>query len=421
MSKKLHFLSLVFLIGGVFLSACSGLIKQVENAVQEDYGPASTPAERQTHAFEALWKDVEANFIYYDSAGVDWNSIHDNYLAQIQAGLTDDQFDALMKKLEADLPNGALFYLSRSERIKNDSSDVSAYEGIGAIIGFYPEAVPHVVILDVMVGSPAEKAGIKPHDSIYAINGNPVLLEEGLDVVNRIRGPAGSQVTFQVKTPGKDEHAIEVTRGKLTSSGKLTSFMVKGKNYGYILFPPINYGTMAQDVLNTLQGFSGTKKLDGLILDLRVANSSVGFPLENLLTLFSNGKIGEFFYRTQDSQPVSVDGLDRFDSQSVPLVILIGKNTSGLAEIMAATLQANKRATLIGETTSGDVETPTAFFIPNGARIIIDTGSFRLPNGDEIKNDGIQPNVTVDAGWDEVAPNADPVLDQAIQSLDKQQ
>lgn len=419
MTKRIFTLSIV-LLASLLLSACASLLSEAEKAVGGNYGPAYSMQEHQTRTFEALWSNLQNNYIYYDSMDVNWDAVHESYLKRIETGLTDEEFSALLHELQKDLPAGALVYQSRGERIESDTQDFSTYEGIGAIIGFQEEDVPHIVILDIIDGSPAEKAGLKPHDSIFEIDGNPVLLEEGLTVVNRVRGPAGSTVTLNVKTPGKPERSVQVTRGKLTSSGKLETHQIKGTQYGYILFPPISYTSMYDDVLKSLQEFSTNQKMEGLIIDLRVAGASGSWPLEQLLTLLYNGKIGEFYNSAGQTQPVSITGKDQFSSQTVPLIFLIGKNTSGSAEILAASLQAGKRAIVIGENSSGSIESTSSFYLPDGSRIFIETASFRLPNGAEFGKTGIKPNVTVDAGWDDVLPNADPVLDAAIKALDEQ-
>ena len=409
----------VAILASLILSACASLLTEVEEAVGGDYGPVYSVQEHQTRTFEALWSNLEDTYIYYETADVIWDTIHETYLGRINAGLTNEEFSAQLHELETDLPTGAFIYQSRAERIEADTLDVSTYEGIGAIIGFQEEEIPYIVILDIIEGSPAEKAGLKPHDSIFEIDGNPVLLEEGLTVVNRVRGPAGSSVTLNVKTPGRPERSIEVTRGKLTSSGKLEAYQVKGTQYGYILFPPISYTGMVDDVLRSLLAFTTNQKMEGLILDLRVAGASGDWPLEELLTLFHDGEIGEFYNSAKQTQPFTISGQDRFSSQSVPLIVLVGQNTSGFPEILAASLQAAKRAVIIGETSPGAIETTASFYLPDGARIFIQTASFRLSNGKEFGNTGIQPNVTIEAGWDEVLPNADPVLDAAIENLNE--
>ncbi len=75
---------------------------------------------------------------------------------------------------------------------------------------------------------------------------------------------------------------------------------------------------------------------------------------------------------------------------------------------------------MIGATTAGQVENADAFLLPDGSRIYIATSSFKLSDGKDLGANGIQPDVTVDAAWDQIQPNADPVLDQAIKNLDEQ-
>ena len=419
-NRKFPLIFSALLLTGLFLSACGSLLQQAEEAVQGEYGPAYTAQEHQTRTFNALWSDLEKDYIYYDTAKVNWDALQKEVADRIASELTDEQFNELLHDLETKLPAGALLYQSRSERLETDTTDLSTYDGIGAIVGFHEKDIPHVVILDVVEDSPAEKAGLQAHDSIFEIDGSPVLLNEGLTVVNRIRGPAGSSVTLNVKTPGKAERSIEVTRGKLTSTGKLDAYQIKGTYYGYMLFPPISYTGLTDDVLAAMQKFTANQKLEGLILDLRVAGSSRGWPLEDLLTLFHNGKIGEFYNIAKQTQPVIITGKDSFSSQTVPLIVLVGENTSGFPEILAASLQAGTRAIVIGEPTPGAIETTSSFYLPDGSRIFIETASFRLPNGEDIGINGIKPDVTLEAGWDEVLPNADPVLEQALETLSEQ-
>lgn len=419
-TKRNLFISIVLLIS-LSLSACASLLSEAEKAVGGEYGPTLSKQEHQLRTFDALWTNLQETYIYYETSNIQWDALQATYKERINAGLTNDEFVTMLHDLEKELPAGALIYQSRDERLKADTQDLSSYEGIGAIIGFQAEEVPHVVILDIIAGSPAEKAGLQPHDSIFAIDGNPVLVDEGLTVVNRVRGPAGSKVTLNVKTPGKPERSIEVTRGKLASTGKLDAYQIQGTQYGYMLFPPISYSSMYNDVLASLQEFTTNQKIEGLILDLRITGAGGAWPLEDLLTLFYNGKIGEFYNSAQQTQTITITGKDQYSSQTVPLIILIGRNTSGSPEILAASLQAGKRATLIGEPSPGSIESTSPFYLPDGSRIFIETSSFRLPNGVDFGNNGIKPNVTIEAGWDEVLPNADPVLEAAIATLDEQQ
>lgn len=420
MNRKTRLLPLSILVLSLFLSACMGLIPLEEEPANGDFGPQTSLQEQQAATFETLWKHLQENYIYFESADVNWDTLHDQYLQRVQAGLTPEEFSALIEELEAELPEGSLAYQSRAERIEADVADTSSYEGIGAFVGFVEEPEPHIVLLDVIEGSPAEQAGLKAHDSIFEIDGSPILLEEGIAAVDRVRGPAGSSVTLSIQSPGESIRSVEVNRGKLNSTGRLRAYNLIGSDYGYLLFPPVGYDTLDEDVLKSLQAFTTNRTLEGLILDLRVASSTRGWPLEAIYTMFFNGPMGEFYTRN-DKQLIQVEGQDIFGSQEVPLVVLVGENTSGTPEILAASLQAHKRATVIGEKTPGSIEGATSYYLPDGSELFIETTSFMLPNGEDIGAQGVAPDILVEAGWDEVLPDNDPVLDQAVEHLDGQQ
>jgi len=238
--RRAFFIPTVLLIlTGLFLSACSGLIPLDEEAVSGEYGPAASAQEQQLRTFDALWSHVQDTYIHYETSGTDWESLHKNYTAQIDSGLTQEEFIALMNELETGFPSGGLIYQSRAERVAADIAEVATYDGIGAFVGFQEEDEPHIVILGVIEGSPAAKAGLKAHDSIYSIDGSPILLEEGLGAVSRIRGPAGSSVTLDVQSPGQAQRSVQVTRAKLTTTGKLNAYNVPTASMGICCSHPL--------------------------------------------------------------------------------------------------------------------------------------------------------------------------------------
>lgn len=417
MRKDKFLLLASFLFIGILLSACSGLVPLKDEPVTGDFGPNYSLQEHQTRTFEALWKNIQDSYIYYKTAGVDWNALHAKYTDRIKSGLTADEFNSLIQDLAAELPEGSIAYQSRPERIQLDMTDTSKYDGIGAFVGFQDTAVPHIVILSVIQGSPAEAAGLKAHDSIFEIDGNPVDLQEGLNAVNRIRGPAGTSVKLDIQSPGEAKRTVDVKRANLNSTGKLEASVLTGTQYGYLLFPPIGYQGLDQDVMTNLKTLTTNRQLKGLVLDLRIANSSQNWPIEALATMFSNGPLGALYNRSQE-QVVTVQGQDVAGSQTVPLVILVGKNTNGFSEIFAASLQLKKRATIIGEQTPGKVETQSAFYLPDGSRVFVESTSFRLSNGAEIGTTGVTPDIKINASWDQIQPNSDPVIQQAVKVLD---
>src|SRR6185436_11052600 len=95
--------------------------------------------------------------------------------------------------------------------------------------------------------------------------------------------------------------------------------------------------------------------LRGVILDLRVARNNSNWPLGDLLTLFGNGDLGEFYGR-DSSSPITVTGQASGQSQTTPLVLLVGPDTAGSPEVFAGALRGAHRAVLVGLPTTGSVQ-----------------------------------------------------------------
>jgi carboxyl-terminal processing protease len=416
-------MKLPFFCGLIFcfllLGACIGLpsLDDPDETTDLPFGPQVTQQEHQTQVFESLWGHLEENYIYYESSDLDWDSLHEKYAQRIESGLNSEEFNALLDQLESDLPENEILFQTRSERIEDDLANTLSYGGIGAFVGFQSEDVPHVVILDVIPDSPAEKAGLQAHDSILAIDGEPVRLEEGLDAVQRVRGPAGTNTVLTIRTPGQPDREVELTRAQLSRSGILKTEELDNGDLGYVLFPPSVPVDMADEFILALTKFSSNENFKGLILDLRISNATAGWPLEAMLTIFQDGNIGEVYDRN-DSQPVEVDGQDMFGSQEMPIVILVGENTRGLPEVFAAAMQSNHRATVIGSNTSGSIETLAGYLLPDGSVVFIANTSFHFPEDHEVGIEGIIPQVQIEARWDEIVEDEDPVIQSAIESFE---
>jgi len=116
----------------------------------------------------------------------------------------------------------------------------------------------------------------------------------------------------------------------------------------------------------------------------------------------------------QQETSATPDGLAT--DPSIKLVVLVDKGSASAAEIVAAALQENERATLVGETTFGKGT------VQEWQLLSQDAGGFRLtiakwltPDKDWIHGKGIEPDVPVSA---EGAPaGTDPILARALEVL----
>ncbi len=388
------------------VAACGGR-EASPSPAPVDSGP--TAAERRLRTFEALWEAVDQQFVYDDFAGVDWEAARAETLPLVRGTEDEEEFAELLRGMLEKLPEGLARYETRAERIETEATDPVNYEGIGAFIAFRLEPEPHIVLLSVIPDSPAEQTGLLAHDSIYAIDGQPVSAEEGLGVIQRVRGPAGTDVTLTVQTPGESRREVTLQRARLASQDGVRGGLLGGTGILYMRVPTLGDENLANNLAQGLANFASQTELTGVILDLRIAHTGAGWPLNDLLSLFSGGEMGEFYTR-EAAEPLSVQGQDIAGSQTLPLILLIGPDTQGLPEVFAAALQASGRATLVGLPTPGAVEIPTEVPLPNGSRAFIARTSYRTPAGLDIGLNGLTPDAPVDADWDEVVTTTDQVI-----------
>lgn len=423
MSRKKNAMAYGFTALLVIQLACSSLSPIADEPVEVTVplGPQVTETEQQTAVLESMLSQIDANYIYQNNSSVDLKALRTKYQAKIDKGLTSVEFNELMKQLEAEFPTGDIVYATREERIENDTAaSLVGYGGIGAFVNFQAEDEPHVVILDIIPGSPAEKAGLKAHDSIYAVDGDHVLLEEGADVVQRIRGEAGTKVVLTVKTPGKSERDVEVTRAQITGTRGVIAEEIPNTDIGYIRFPTVGSATNASEVLDAMETFAKNSNLKGIVLDLRISGGNSNFPLEDMLTLFLND-LSIDVYSLDKTNSFPIEGQDISGSQTIPLTVLIGENTNGTAEIFAAAIQEKGRGIVIGSNSAGGIEALSSFALPNGSQILIASASFRVGENERLGIDGVIPEVRVEAQWDDIIASEDPVIQQAIQSFEVQE
>ena len=400
-------------------------------------GPATAPADASTpipaptpvpasyaDVLTAIWAAVADNYVFVDETGqipgVDWQATYDQVAAQIDPAMSEADFAAAVRQGLAVLPPGAVVWQTKADAVADVKATVGGYEGIGVYVGARGEPSPSAVILEVVPGSPAETAGLAMHDRILAVDGVDVAADEGMAVVDRIRGPRDSQTVLLAQSPGAAPREVTVTRSQMSfaQEKRLFSQRLADDTVGYLRFPAGVHATLGQDFIAQLQEMGGPGAVAGLILDLRISNNSTGWPLMTMLPLFGQGEMGTAISR-KGSAPLSIAPNEGNNLAALPLVLLIGPDTQGTAEIFAAALQAGGHAILIGLPTQGQVEGMTIHRLPDGSEIFIANSTFRTPDGRDVGIEGIQPDMLVAADWGDVSAENDPAIAAALEVLAK--
>jgi carboxyl-terminal processing protease len=91
--------------------------------------------------------------------------------------------------------------------------------------------------------------------------------------------------------------------------------------------------------------------------------------------------------------------------------------TAGAAELFAAALDGNSRATLVGERTLGRAGIQKLVRLPEGRALWLTYAKYLTPTGEALHGRGLQPDTHVeepDVEFGATAPTTDPILDAAL-------
>jgi carboxyl-terminal processing protease len=380
--------------------------------------------EEQLNVFHETWDIVNEEYLYIDFNGVDWEQTQIDYEERIKAGMETEEFYSAMDAMIYSLGDDHSIFLS-PQMVAADEAEYEGrneYVGIGIIHMAVPERGISTIIL-TFPGSPAEQVGLKPHDNILTVDGQPILDEDGY-IQDIIFGPVGSYTSLGVQTPGKGVREVIVQRTVILSPVPTPWALLsspEGQRIGYLMITTFSDSNTPDNVETALEALTSNGPLDGLIIDNRMNGGGAHTVFLDTLRYFTSGTIGYFVNRTEE-ETLKINGLDINGSLEVPLVVLIGPDTVSFGEVFAGVLQERERAYLIGETTYGNVEILYGYNLPYGSQLWIAHDTFRPAiNPDQVwENAGVTPDLQIPSAWDLYTTFTDPAVIASLEYFDAQ-
>lgn len=250
------------------------------------------------------------------------------------------------------------------------------------------------VVLEVIPGGPAEKAGMLVGDRMLKVDS---VVIAGVkfpqdSMVRHIKGPAGTKVVVTVGR-GREVIPFEMTRGKIPLHSVDAAFMLSD-SVGYIRLSKFSRTTFKEcrDAASALK----EEGMSRLVMDLR--DNSGGY-LDQALLLCND-------YLAKGDTIVYMEGLHRKREvfradgrglfQDMGLSVLISENSASASEIFSGAIQDNDRGEVIGRRSFGKGLVQEEFDMSDGSGIRLTVARYYTPSGRCIQ----KPYGSKDYGYD---------------------
>ncbi|MGQ0543164.1 MAG: S41 family peptidase [Blastocatellia bacterium] len=284
-------------------------------------------------------------------------------------------------------PHSNYFDAKEFEQFRTEQS--SRYFGIGATIGDLNDLdgkVQATYIRATFENAPANRAGLRYGDKIVEVNGTSMLGRPFSEVRNFLRGPRGTSAKIVVERHGSGKlETVEIIRDAVPQPSIAESYMIR-PGIGYIAmtggFNQTTYGEFV-DAMKTLKA-RGMKQL---VLDLKDNGGGlVGQAYRVANTFLSTGQ-------TVFTQKGRLEGTtepyraENPSPETMPVVVLVNRNSASASEIIAGALQDHDRALIVGETTFGKGLVQNPFILDYGSMLLLTIAKYETPSGRLIQRD----------------------------------
>ena len=285
---------------------------------------------------------------------------------------------AFLEGLLSRVPGEAALTLAKDDKV-NDSMQANLYVGVHIALGVDEESKLGT-IENVLEGGPADRAGLKKDDQIDQIDGVSAAGLTIRELIDRLRGPIGTEVVVRVRRDKAAEPiTARMTRGLLPRKTLKPFQPLPGSDQIGIIQVEQILGSTPQE----LRSMARKIEADGfkaIILDLRRTAGESPHPTVLLADAFlERGTIGKV--RTANSEVIyhaEPDALFR----DWPIAVLVDLPSSGAARWLAAALQDNGRARIFGDLPGRSPDIVTSIPLPGGEWVV------RMSTGQLLRGDG---------------------------------
>lgn len=314
-------------------------------------------------------------------------------------------FSAAARGYLASLDPHSTILSARAWDESTQATSDSSFEGIGAVL---TKKGDQTIIETPMEGQPAFKAGLRAGDVIIAVDGQNV---EGVPlhkVVQKIRGPKGTEVRLTIRRLGEpSDIEFAITRQRIEVRNVQFRLLDRHPDVGWIKITGFVDGTSEAVERAVADLVSQTKggRLRGLVLDLRFnAGGLLQEAVQVADQFLDHGVI------VSVKNPSDRDEVYRAHpgAHDFPVVVLVNAGSASAAEILASAIQENRRGIVVGERTFGKASVQTLLhpLLRRDYYIKLTIARYYAPSGRTIQVLGVTPDIPIPPAPGEEPPPA---------------
>ena len=353
------------------------LVVLVSMLVAYAYGRSQSPASLSGENQESVRLYAEA-----------LKEVEDDYVDQEAVDPEKQTYGAIQGMIESLGDEGHTRFLTPEEVERNRQGLSGKYVGIGVQLENREE---QVVVSAPIDGSPADEAGVKTGDVIVAVDGEGVEGEDVAQIAEKVRGPEGSPVELTVRR-GEEEQSFDLEREELAVETASWN-VIPETDVAHLRLT--SFSQDAAEQLRLAMDEAREAGAERFVLDLR---DNPGGQVDQAIAvteLFLGPDEVVYVRRDASGEKDEVRTSDDAEPTDAPVVVLTNGGTASSAEIVAGALRDNGRAEVVGETTFGTGTVLAERTLSDGSAILLGIAEWLTPNGDFIRESGIEPDVEV--------------------------
>lgn len=267
-----------------------------------------------------------------------------------------------------------------------------SFGGVGMTVGMKDG---NIVVIAPLKDSPAMKAGIKSGDIITAVDKKSVIGMTSEEAVTYIRGELDTSVTITVLHPGaKAVTDITIIRKEI----KIPTIDTEKKSDVFVL-RLYNFSAESPDLFRNAMNDFVQSGLQRLVIDLR---GNPGGYLEASVNMAS--------YFLREGQVVVSERQGKQEAQinhrstgiiglpaTTKVVVIVDNGSASASEILAGALKDHGIAKIVGVKSFGKGSVQELINLDGGASLKVTIAKWFTPNGINISEHGIVPDIEVHA------------------------